>query len=52
MCSSCMGNLQTQTLYACLQRLIDCKNGPFEIFDGKAYVRCKDSQMGFTFVKI
>ena len=25
--STCMGNLQTQTLYACLQGFVDCKNG-------------------------
>ena len=36
MCSTCMGNPQTQTLYACFQGLVDYKNESFEVFDGKA----------------
>ena len=34
-CSTCMGNPQTQTLYACLQGFVDCKNGSFEVLNGK-----------------
>ena len=30
----------------------DCKNGSFEVFDGKACVRWEDSKMGFDFVRI
>ena len=28
-----------ETLYACLQGFVDCENGSFEVFDGKAYAR-------------
>ena len=38
-CRTCMRDPQTQTLHACFQSLIDCKNGPFEISNGKAYAR-------------
>ena len=43
MCSTCLGNLQILTLYACFQGLVDCKNGSFEVFDGKARVGWEDS---------
>ena len=33
--STCISNPQTQTLYACLQGFVDCKNGSFEVLDGK-----------------
>ena len=42
-CSTCMGNSKTQTLHACFQDLIDCKNGSFEISDGETYTRWEDS---------
>ena len=35
MCSTCMGNPQTQTLYACLQGLANYKNGSFEVLNEK-----------------
>ena len=35
MCSACIGNPKTQTLHACFQGLVDCKNGSFEILDGE-----------------
>ena len=37
--STCLGNLQTQTLYACLQDFVDCKNVSFEVINGKTYAR-------------
>ena len=43
MCSTCIGNLKTQTLHACFQGLINCKNGSFEISDGEACARWEDS---------
>ena len=42
MYNTCIGNPQTHTLYACLQGLVDCKNGPFKIFDGETYARWED----------
>ena len=33
--STCLGNPQTQTLYACLQGFVDCKNGSFEVLKEK-----------------
>ena len=35
MCSAYIGNPKTQTLHACFQGLVNCKNGSFEIFDGE-----------------
>ena len=35
MCSACIGNPKTQTLHACFQGLVNCKNGSFEILDGE-----------------
>ena len=43
MCSACMGNLKTQTLHACFQGLVDCKDGPFKIPDGEAGAKWEDS---------
>ena len=33
--STCLGNPQTQTLYACLQGFVDFKNGSFEVLKEK-----------------
>ena len=40
--STCMGNPQTQPLYACLQGLVDCKNRSFAVLNGKACARLED----------
>ena len=52
MCNTCMGNLQTPTLYACLQGPVNCKNGSFEVLNGKTYVGRENSSMGLAFVRI
>ena len=41
--STCMSNPQTQILYAFLQGFVDCKNGSFEVLNGKACARWEDS---------
>ena len=41
-CSTCMGNPQTQTLCACSQGFVDCKNGSFEVLNGKTGARWKN----------
>ena len=43
MFNTCIGNPQTYTLYACLQGLVDCKNGPIEISKGEACARWEDN---------
>ena len=43
MCSTCMGYSKAQTLHACFQGFVDCKNGSFEISNGEAGARWEDS---------
>ena len=43
MCSTCMGNPQTQTLCSCSQGFVDCKNRSFEVLDGNTCARWEDS---------
>ena len=43
MCSTCIGNPQTQTLSACLQGPVDYKNGPTEISNGETCAGWEDS---------